>query len=650
MIDKLSYNIPENIIFFDSQDTLYKSPFGAVPCGDTINLKIFISEDVKAEKVILHLLEDNKENPNFPKKNMIEMKKNENFFTISFKAPDYPKLLFYTFEIFGEKKYFYGNNERALGGPGKIYFENPSYYQITTFYRDNKVSNWFKHSIAYQIFPDRFYNGNKYKNIINPKKNSFIYGNWDDIPMYIKNEKGEICRWDFFGGNLNGIKEKIRYLKGLNINLLYLNPIFEAASNHRYDTGDFFNIDPVLGTKDDFKNLVQRCKDRKINIILDGVFNHTGKDSIYFNRYKHYPNEGAYNSIESLYYQWYDFKSYPDVYRSWWGIDDLPCVNELNPHYFDFIIENKNSVISHWMSYGIKGWRLDVADELPSYFIESLKYRCKEIDPESVLIGEVWEEATTKLSYGQRREYFNGRQLDSVMNYPLRSILIDFFNFSIDSKTLCMHMKNFKEKYPKENYYSLFNSLGSHDLPRIKTVVKNFVETFPIEHKYFNLATERVLKSLSLIQFSLPGIPVIYYGDEVGLEGDKDPDNRRTYPWGKEDQDLLKWYRKISLLRNNSLALKEGEVEFFSPHPDVFAFIRFVPRTNEFVGVITNRSPKNHHIFSINLKDFINQFSNNKATDIYQWNNPLIIPLDSSTNFPIKIPPLKTLLFSSKKV
>ena len=325
-------------------------------------------------------------------------------------------------------------------------------------------------------------------------------------------------------------------------------------------------------------------------------------------------------------------------------------MNELEPSFFKYIVQGENSVLSHWMKTGIKGWRLDVADELPSFFIESFRYKCKSIDSEAVIIGEVWEDASNKISYGQRREYFNGKQLDSVMNYPLRTYLLNFYNGSIDSETLCKYMNSLKENYPRENYYSLYNLLGSHDVKRIKTSVKEIVKNYSIDPKYYNPATTRMLKSLSLIQFTLPGVPVIYYGDEVGLEGEKDPDNRRTYPWGNEDKDLLKWYRKISLLRDGSKVLKEGEIKFFSPHPDVFAYVRFFPNSKDFIGVISNRNPYKSKIFKLNLKEFLGQFSNNITTDIYRWNDPLIIPTDSSTNFPIKIPPLKTLLFSSKRV
>ncbi|WP_297598879.1 glycoside hydrolase family 13 protein [uncultured Cetobacterium sp.] len=646
-MDKLPYNIPEDSIFFNSQDINFKAPFGAVSCGENITFNIEIETSLNCNKVTL-LIDGSKHYSINLEPLTTVIKENLKEYTVwsgVFKAPLLTHILFYYFEISSEKsfnKFFYGNNNLALGGIGQIYYENPMGYQITLFYKNSITPNWFKESVAYQIFPDRFNNGNRDGRVNNPKPNSFLYGSWSDNPMYIKNSKSHITRWDFFGGNLKGITDKISYFNDLNINLLYLNPIFEATSNHRYDTVNYHNIDPILGTYKDFTTMIKECKKRGIETILDGVFNHTGKNSIYFKE--------AIKSKDSAFYPWYRFKNYPTEYDCWWGIEDLPCVNELEPSFFKYIVEGKNSVLNHWMNSGIKGWRLDVADELPNYFIESLRYRCKEIDPESVIVGEVWEDASNKISYGQRREYFNGRQLDSVMNYPLRTYLLNFFNGSIDSKTLCQYMNSLKENYPRENYYSLFNLLSSHDVIRIKTSVAGIVQEYPINTQYFEKATERVLKSMSLIQFTLPGIPVIYYGDEVGVEGKKDPDNRRTYPWGKEDLNLLKWYKKISLLRKNSKVLKKGDIKFFSPHPDVFAYIRYFPNEKDFIGVLTNRSPNKSKIFNINLKEFIGQFSNNIATDIYRWNDPLIVPIDSSTNFPIKIPPLKTLLFSSKRV
>ncbi|MGL5982453.1 MAG: glycoside hydrolase family 13 protein [Cetobacterium sp.] len=645
-MNSLSYSLNEDSILFNSQDEEFKAPFGATPCGDNITFNILTEVFINCLDVSLILKNGKESEFKFLKKKEKKIGDRDYIvWSLNFKTPTLPKTIFYHFKFSlgnDNRILYYGNNHQGLGGIGSIYESHPIDYQVTLFYKNNPSPKWFKESIVYQIFPDRFCNGNSDGRLNATKDNSFIYGKWTDLPMYIKNSKQEIIRWDFYGGNLKGITKNINYLKELNIDALYLNPVFEATSNHRYDTNNYHNIEPMLGTLKDFKDMVKECKKRGIYTILDGVFNHTGKDSLYFKE--------ASKSKTSPFFPWFRFENYPYDYDSWWGIKDLPCTNELEPTFLKYIIEGENSVISHWMKTGIKGWRLDVADELPSFFIENLKYKCKKMDPESVVIGEVWEDASNKISYGQRREYFNGKQLDSVMNYPLRTNLLNFYNGSIDSETLCKHMNSLKENYPEENYFSLYNLLGSHDVKRIKTSVKELLYEYEIEPQCFNSATDRILKSLSLMQFTLPGVPVIYYGDEVGVEGGKDPDNRRTYPWGDEDKKLLKWYKKITALRNSSKILKRGKVKFFSLHPDVFGYIRYLPDTKDFIGVLTNRNPNKSKIFKLNLKEFIGEFSNNITTDIYLWNESLIVPTDSSTDFPIKIPPLTTLLFSNKSV
>ena len=643
-MSNLTYPFPKDAILFDSQNETYKNPFGAVTCDKIITFNFYTDKNLGCSKILLNIKGDVIHSLEMIRDGEKKINNIDYYiWSINFKSPTLPTLLFYHFEFFIDNtSYFYGNNYLALGGVGEIYTKNPIDYQITLYYSDNESPNWFKYGIAYQIFPDRFFNGNKNFEINSPKENSFIYGSWNDLPMYIKNSDTSIARWDFFGGNLKGIIEKANYLKSLNINTIYLNPIFEATSNHRYDTSNYLNIDPVLGTYEDFKELVKEYRKRDISIILDGVFNHTGKNSLYFKE--------AIKSKDSPFFSWYNFRNYPDEYESWWGFPELPCVNELEPSFFKFIIEDEYSVINHWMSIGVKGWRLDVADELPSYFIERFKYKCKELNPDSVLMGEVWEDASNKISYGQRREYFNGKQLDSVMNYPLRTYLLNFFNGSITGDILCKYMNSLKENYPKENYYSNFNLLSSHDVKRIKTSTKEIVEKFNLKPEKIDCSVNKILKSMSLIQFTLPGIPSIYYGDEVGVEGQTDPDNRRTYPWGKEDIELLSWYHKITALRSTSDVLKKGDIRFFSPHPDIFAYIRFFPNDKDFIGIITNRNPNKSKLFKLNLKEFFTELGKNIVTDIYHWNEPLIISIDSSTNFPIKIPPLETLIFSNKSV
>ena len=283
-----------------------------------------------------------------------------------------------------------------LGGEGQVYEKSPAPYQITV-YEESTVSGWYKHAIVYQIFPDRFNRGSdweqrrksaeKHVNWQGPKR--VIQESWNDKPFYTKNSKGEVTRWPFFGGTLEGISEKLLYLKSLGVSAIYLNPLFEASSNHKYDTSDYFSIDPGFGDEDSFKALIDSAKSMGISIILDGVFSHTGADSIYFNKYGNYKSLGAYQSENSPYFKWFSFESFPDKYESWWNVSDLPKVDKNNTDYQHFIY-GKDGVIRHWLKEGISGWRLDVADELPDSFIKGIKQAMNEEKPDSVLIGEVW--------------------------------------------------------------------------------------------------------------------------------------------------------------------------------------------------------------------------------------------------------------------
>ena len=519
-MEYLALNWKDEYVKFNSQDTEYKAPYGAVPCGEKISFKIKINEKAMPESVRLHILEDNKVNPNCPQrveycmelkknsefsdKNILENPSEENYleYTCTVNAPKAPNLLFYYFELrlTGGIIKFYGNNYDELGGIGNIYDSFPKTYQITTYHSDNKTPDWFKKSIIYQIFPDRFFNGNPDGKVNCPKKNSFIYGNWDDKPLYIKGKNGEILRWDFFGGNLLGVTKKLDYLKELGINLIYLNPIFKARSNHRYDTGDYKEIDSMLGTEEDFKTLISEAGKKGINIILDGVFNHTGMDSRYFNTCNTYNSVGAYNSVGSPYYDWYTFYKHPNDYECWWGVKDLPCVNELAPSFMDYIINDEDSVVNKWMKMGIKGWRLDVADELPGTFLKALRLKCHETDKESILLGEVWEDATNKISYNERREYMCGRELDSVTNYPFRNYFLDFFSNKFDSFKLAGFFERMKENYPNENFYSLVNILGTHDVVRILTMSEGIAGTMQDIVYKKELYREKILQKGGLLR------------------------------------------------------------------------------------------------------------------------------------------------------
>lgn len=565
----------EVYLMHDSWDLNYRSPFGASKSGSTVTLSIEVYGFIRGELELIYF---------DGRRETIEMNKKERDNRCYFEANinidgDYSGIINYYFSLYREgEKIYYGNNEDLLGGEGKIYGENPKYFQITV-YKDFKVPAWYKEGIVYQIFVDRFFNGNKDGKILNPKKNSFIYGNWHDDPMYVRDNKGAVKRWDFYGGNLQGIIEKLDYIKSLNVTAIYLNPIFEAVSNHKYDTGDYKNIDPMFGDEKKFKELCEKAHKRGIQIILDGVFSHTGSDSVYFNKEGNYESLGAYQSKDSPYYSWYRFYEYPDKYECWWGIDNHPNVEELEESYKEYIITAKDSVINKWMNLGADGWRLDVADELPDEFIEEIKKRMKKLNKDSLLLGEVWEDASNKISYSKRRKYFFGEELDSVTNYPFRDSLIAFLKGEISSFHFMRRMMSLYENYPKEAFYANLNILGTHDTERILTILNEKGEN-----------TIDYLKLAVAIQMTMPGVPLIYYGDEAGLKGGKDPDNRKTYPWGREDKDVFEIYKLFTSIRDKYDLFKKGEFKFYNLNEDILCYERYLGDERAFI--IINRNSK----------------------------------------------------------
>jgi 4-alpha-glucanotransferase len=571
-------------IIHDSQLEFFRSPFGAVYCNEPLVLHLKIHGIIPPVSVVLRLWQEDRGEEKIPM-TLLEGPADSMLYRVQINAPLAPCIVWYYFIIRVEDKmYYYGNKSDGLGGAGQLYEEEPPGYQITVFKRGAVTPDWFKEAVMYQIFPDRFYKETADGQLLSAPKGSVIHAHWDNNPYYIRDAAtGRIVSYDFFGGNLQGVITKLPYLKELGISVIYFNPIFASPSNHRYDTGDYKSVDPMLGNNQAFTQLCDRAKEYGIAVILDGVFSHTGSDSIYFNREGNYPEVGAYQSKQSPYYNWYRFKEYPDSYEAWWGIDTMPNVEENEPSYIDFIIESKDSVIKQWLQLGAKGWRLDVADELPDEFIKRIYKTMKKVDPESVLIGEVWEDASNKQSYGKLRKYLQGEELDSVMNYPFRKIVLEFILGVIDASATHRLFMSLAENYPRQNFYAMMNLIGSHDVPRILTllgeapssenltVAQQAEYRLPPEKQQLGIAR---LKMLTLWQMTFPGVPCIYYGDEAGVEGYKDPFNRRTYPWGQENEELLAWYKQVIAMRNAYDVFKTGEWISLPVHEHVYGYIR----------------------------------------------------------------------------
>lgn len=562
----------------NSQSLIYRTPFGAQPAGTPVTLRFAVSGGGIPNAV--SLVTDGKDGRRRYAMGYEYTLGEYSVYRARIILPDEPQLLFYWFEIDAAGEYlFYGDNAASLGGIGSAYtFEPANKYRITVYSADYRVPDGFKNEICYQIFPDRFYMSGDRRG----KKNGIILRNWGDMPFY-KAEQfgGEYLSNDFFGGNLDGIIEKLPYLSDLGITTLYLNPVFESASNHRYDTADYEHIDPILGDDADFKRLCERAKEYGIGIILDGVFNHTGSDSRYFNKNGSYGDGGAYRSEKSPYFDWYRFSDWPDEYESWWGMKTLPQVEEENDSYKDYILRSENSIIRRWLRAGARGWRLDVADELPDSFLKLLRRCVKEENPDAVIIGEVWEDASCKIAYGVRREYLLGAELDSVMNYPLRTAVVDFLVGRICAEEFAARIDSVRENYPPAAYYALLNILSTHDTVRILTALSGAAEPFPRDEKaHFTLSPEmystakkRLFLAYTLVML-MPGVPCIYYGDEAGMQGFSDPFCRGCYPWGDEDGEIRKEVKRLIALRKSSAAFSEGEMHTLYAYRSGYAMLR----------------------------------------------------------------------------
>ena len=513
-------------------------------------------------------------------------------------------LYYYKYEIVAEKTTFYGDG-KVIGELSEIASDGSGMIQLLVYQDSGNHANWMRGGIMYHVFVDRFNKSRKCQ----PKKNAVMNDDWyGGIPQYADVPGGYVENNMFFGGDLYGIIEKLDFIKSLGVSCLYLSPIFDAYSNHKYDTADYMSIDSMFGSEEALDKLISESKKRDIHIIFDGVFNHTGADSIYFNKFDNYSTLGAYQSKESPYYEWYNFRSFPDDYECWWDVKILPRVNSNCPSYQKFIL-GKGGVVEKWMKKGIDGFRLDVADELSDDFLRALNERVKAVNPNGIVYGEVWEDASNKIAYGNRKKYFLGNELDSVMNYPLREAIIKYVKFG-DSAFFYNTCKMLYSHYPKHNADLLMNLLGTHDTERILTVlggesgdgytneqlsVKRMTES---EKKR---ATE-LLKLAYTIVATVPGVPCIYYGDEAGMEGYRDPFNRMPYPWGKENAELLEHYKKINGIRLREQVYKDGFFEILECNQDFLAFARY--GESDFLLTIVNRSDKKYKIYSsVSLKN-----------------------------------------------
>ncbi len=575
-----------DLLTYDSRDPSFKTPYGAVPAGTavTFTLRPPMASGF-SRGVLLARLE-------FRDNQLLELpmpwvgrQGDRDAFSAQLDTGDYVGLIWYSFRL-------EGLDGRSLDFPT---------YQLTVYDGAEAPPDWFGQGLTYQIFPDRF----RRSRIPDPAGvvgGRWVHQDWADDPAYRPDERGEIRNRDFFGGDLRGVMEKLPYLKDLGVETLYFNPIFEGAENHRYGTGDYEKIDPFLGNTEDFSALCAAAHALGIRVILDGVFNHTGFVSKYFNGDGSYPGPGAAQSQDSPYSSWYRFSHWPDQYDAWWGIYSLPAVNESDPGYWDYIITGENSILRRWLRAGADGWRLDVADELPDSFIHAVHQAVRQTKPDAVVIGEVWEDGTTKVAYDVRRRHLLGGHLDGLMNYPFRSALLSYL-LGGDAARFKESMETLRENYPPFAWTGGMNFLGTHDTPRIFTLLgagrdcldqsKDWRAAYRMTAEERSLGLAR-LKAGATLLYAFPGSPTLYYGDEAGMEGFEDPFNRRPYPWGQEDPDLLAHFKALGQARKTWPALRKGDLHYVAAKGHLLAFTR--TWEGETVLAAANLSKQTKHV------------------------------------------------------
>lgn len=551
---------------YNARDSRYKSPYGAVPAGTQVH---FTLRPDRAEGFSRGLLTARLESTNQTLQIPMPWTDTDfvqDAFTCTLDTDTYVGLIWYSFRL------------ETL--QGKSLELGP--YQLTVYDGSDQVPDWFGKGLCYQIFPDRFYR----TRMPDPIAGRQIHENWSDEPVdgpVGTTPDGQLLyNRDFFGGNLAGITEKLDYLASLGVETLYLCPIFASAENHRYSTADYREIDPMLGNVDDFQTLCDQAHARGIRVILDGVFSHTGFTSRYFNGDGAYNTLGASQSLDSPYYVWYQWIHWPDQYESWWGMPSLPTLDKTNPDYQHFLFGGPDSVIRHWLALGADGWRLDVADELPDTLVRGIHNAARASNPAAMVLGEVWEDGSTKIAYGVRRKHLLGHHLDGLMNYPFRTALLEFL-LGGPGADFREAMDTLRENYPPFAFHNAMNFLGTHDTPRILTLLGTGGDGRDRDRDWrrsHRLSQEELARGQSLLElgllvlFGFPGAPTLYYGDEAGLEGFEDPWNRRTYPWGRENQRLLDLCRKLGRFRRENSALRQGDLVWGSCCGQTLSFRR----------------------------------------------------------------------------
>ncbi len=536
-------------ILYDSRSPADISTLGTVRAGQTCRVRVRVPAECQARRVLLTAEGLQAELAHAGREGDYDLFRAE-------LAPETPGLYFYKFHIWDKN----GDFDLMRAGQGTNMCQG-DLWQLSVLPADYAPPEQWRGQVYYQIFPDRFAKSGDCD--LTEKLGPYSVQDFASFTPRTRNAT------DFAGGNLRGIMEKLDYIAGLGVRAIYLNPIVMAWSNHRYDAADYMRVDPMLGTEADFTAMCDAAHKRGMRVVLDGVFSHTGSHSVYFDKFGTFGGGAVSAGPASKYYKWYDFQHFPDKYTAWWGIDVLPCVNELDPDYMEYIL-GEDGVVATWLRRGADGFRLDVADELPDAFLAALYKRVKAVRPDGVVIGEVWEDASNKVSYGVRRTYFTGAELDGVINYPFRKAILDFASGRDDGHALAETVMSIAENYPPAALDCTMAVLGTHDTERVGTLLPDRIAR----------------RAAAFLQFMLPGSPVIYYGDEAGLDGGRDPMNRLPFPWGREDAGLQALYRDLAAMKNAHPALQRGSIRFEWAAGGILRFVRQCPEESVFCELV----------------------------------------------------------------
>ncbi|MBR6029868.1 MAG: glycoside hydrolase family 13 protein [Clostridia bacterium] len=577
----------------DSHSALYRSPLGPVAAGSSVTLRIRADE---ARAVLLRVWDGEED---FYDMFQVE----EGLWETKADILSHPGLAWYDFIIQPQEGHAirYGAPDDGLGGEGDLYQHGLHSYQLTVYDPKYRTPEWMHGASIYQIFPDRFRKAPTES--VDRRTNRRMHKEWEED--FFPNKQGENGSMDFWGGTLNGIREKLPYIHSLGVTVIYLNPVFESHCNHRYDTADYTRVDPLLGTNEELEALFREAEALGMRVILDGVFSHTGSDSLYFNAAGNYPTVGAAQSVESPYYPWYTFEHWPDKYRCWWGVTSMPELRKDNRDYQHFMFNQESGIVPRWLKAGAAGWRLDVADELTMDFLRKLRRSAKRVSRNALVLGEVWEDASNKVAYDEMRCYCCGDTLDSVMNYPLRTAILDFITGESDAYDFVRLVEHQREVYPAPFRYALMNLVGSHDRARALNVLvgregkdlsKADQAKLRLTPDEYALAVKRYKLCVDLL-CALPGCPTIYYGDEAGLIGPPDPYNRKPFPWGHEDQELQKYVSARLSHHRESEVLQRGWCEISAPDADTVRIERFLEGDTDALGQRTHA--RGREVFTI---------------------------------------------------